>query len=78
MKKIYSNEAMLDARDALTLAFPDELSALDRERAYLVYQDYLLAFNEDGCAASEYARRIGKGNLKAYADCLIVGQKRRI
>lgn len=25
------------------------------------------------CSAPEYARRIGKGNLQAYANCLLVG-----
>lgn len=52
------------------------MSLTDEGRA-LVVDDYRSAMREDSCDAAEYRRRIGAGNLKSYADCLIAGAKRR-
>lgn len=58
------------ARMALAYEFGrewDMLPACDRAK---VTADFVQATNEDGAGASEYRRRIGAGNLAAYADCL--------
>lgn len=58
---------------SLRLVFGNEYDQLKTEdQKQLIRADYLLAFNEDHCTVSEYKRRIGKGNLQAYANCLSV------
>lgn len=56
----------------LVSAFGKEWHALTRADRQNVAEDCALAIQEDGCDVSEYRRRIGRGNLQAYADCLRV------
>ena len=63
------------AIEAIDAAFPGEYGPLDPRRRSLVIRDYLLAVEEDGINAAEYARRIGRGNLASYADCLVAGAR---
>lgn len=59
---------------SLRLVFGDEYHALSSSDAQNVRADYLLAFREDACTVGEYKRRIGAGNLQAYANTLRVSQ----
>ena len=60
------------AAGILAQVFGDEWPAISRADAELVCADYLCAVDEDNCGAREYQRRIGRGNLQSYADCLRV------
>ena len=58
------------ARAALGTAFGSEYPAAvaaDAAGMELVTQDFLEARTDDGVNSIEYARRIGRGNLQAYA-----------
>ena len=56
-------------------AWGQEFESLSRDDAVLVARDYLDAVEGD-CDSAEYRRRIGRGNLQAYADCMQVRAKR--
>lgn len=58
---------------ALQTAAQSEYLALSREDQQRVNADFCGA----DCSAIEYMRRIGAGNLQAYADCLAAGERRR-
>lgn len=60
----------------LLAAFGNEYRNLSREDRRRVTEDFTAAWTEDGCNAHEYRRRIGRGNLQSYADCLRVGEIR--
>ena len=58
------------ARAALGTAFGSEYATAvqtDAAGMALVLQDFLEAHTEDNLGAAEYSRRIGRGNLQAYA-----------
>ena len=61
---------------ALQTAAGAEYLKLSREDQARVAADFAAALAEDNCSAIEYARRIGTGNLQAYADCLRVSTGR--
>lgn len=55
---------------SLALVFGDEYSMLPATSDHvLVRKDFILA-NREGCTASQYRDRIGKGNLLSYVRCL--------
>ena len=55
---------------ALENVFNAEWIKLSSADAKLVRQDFLEASEENRIGASEYSRRIGKGNLQSYADTM--------
>ena len=55
---------------ALQTVAGSELLALSRADQDNVAADFAAALAEDNCGAVEYMRRIGSGNLQAYANCL--------
>ena len=61
---------------ALQIAAGSEFLALTRADQDNVAADFAAALAEDNCGALEYMRRIGRGNLQAYADCLRVSRGR--
>lgn len=65
-----------DAADvSLRLVFGDEYAMLPTTSQMMhVRQDFIAANREDGCTASAYRDRIGKGNLDSYARCLRAGK----
>ena len=50
----------------------DEYTKLSINEQFIVRQDYESAYNEDGVSLPEYRDRIGKGNLRSYASCLVI------
>lgn len=48
--------------------FGREWIELDSERSRVVARDFADASEEESLSVREYARRIGRGNLRAYAD----------
>jgi len=54
-------------------ASQSEFLALSREYQHRVGAD----FDSADCSAIEYLRRIGAGNLQAYADTLAAGERYR-
>jgi hypothetical protein len=62
--------------DALRSAFGREWYLLGPPRARIaVLAGFTDASDSEGLTANEYRRRIGAGNLQAYADCLPAGKK---
>jgi hypothetical protein len=59
---------------SLGLVFGGEFSLLPSSMMTRVTQDFILANREDGCTASQYRDRIGKGNLFSYARSLCAGK----
>lgn len=57
-------------RAALETAGQSEFLALSRADQHNILRDFADALVEDNCGAIEYLRRIGAGNLQAYADCI--------
>jgi len=55
--------------NALEIVFNAEWIGLSESDARLVLQDFLEA-SQEGVTANQYARRIGRGNLQAYADTM--------
>lgn len=62
----------------LEVAFGREWIDLDLEGRRLVMADFVDASESEELSVSEYWRRIGRGNLEAYADCLKAGATRRV
>ena len=58
------------ANGILAQVFGADWGKLPDEDARLVCVDFLDAANGEGLGAREYARRIGSGNLQAYADTM--------
>lgn len=70
--KQFSTQAHYLAHNALQAAFGAEFTNLQEHDAFLIRQDFL----EAECPASEYARRIGRGNLQSYADVMVVRERK--
>jgi hypothetical protein len=54
----------------------DELKELDQERRDAIIKDLVDAIQDSDLKIFDYYNRIGKGNLRGYADCLLVQNKR--
>ena len=63
--------------DWLSHKFGEEWTKLDTVEKGRIGRDYSAAMYEEGCSVAEYARRIGRGNLRAYTDCINAGYARR-
>ena len=63
------------AAGILEQIFGAEWIKLERGTAVII-EDFLDASMEDNISAREYQRRIGEGNLQAYADTLLAGKAR--
>lgn len=61
----------------LSKEFGAEWEALSAIESVRLERDYSSAMDEDDCSVKEYGRRIGRGNLRAYVDCLMAGDARR-
>jgi len=57
-------------RTDAAVVFGKEYDDLPVSRRRLVDADYQAAWREDNVFPEEYMRRIGRGNLRAYSDCL--------
>jgi hypothetical protein len=60
----------------LAAALGPEWSHLSAREQCDVVDDYDACAWDDGCTEEEYARRVGKGNLSAYARCLGAANRR--
>ena len=75
MSSKYSAIMSGHAAGILKQVFGEEWIKLERGTA-VVIEDFLDASIEDNIGAREYQRRIGAGNLQAYADTLLAGKAR--
>ena len=62
--------------DALASAFDIEWTNLDADRRRVILRDFREAVTEEGLTAPEYRVRIGRGNLKAYGDVMLVRERK--
>jgi hypothetical protein len=68
------------ARIALQRVFGSafvDLVRTDPHAAHLVVCDFQDAHIEEGISASEYLRRIGADNLRAYADVMLAQERNK-
>ena len=56
--------------NVLRVTFGAEWRSLSEQDRANVVSDYMDAVREDQCDSREYQRRIGEGNLQAYAECI--------
>lgn len=61
---------------SLALVWGKEWSDLDIVRQDAIACDYHEAFESESLPVSEYKKRIGIGNLRAYGDVMLVSRKR--
>jgi hypothetical protein len=69
----YLEVTMNNVYDDLGRAFKDELHKLSLKMVSAIVDD----FRSAQCSATEYARRIGRGNLRSYADVLASSSRER-
>jgi len=59
---------VVNTRMGLAFAFGSEWASLNSEERSLLADDFTTA----DISAAEYRRRIGRGNLRSYVNCLLV------
>lgn len=60
----------------LQSTFGDEYGALVHKEKHAIRSDFAHATESEGISCNEYHRRIGTGNLRKYAACLLIQSKR--